>query len=56
MNNLTTGVRSLSPADRKLLLAFFAVSVLALTLGIFYGAMTAAARTGLFAIEEGTAY
>ncbi len=56
MNNLTTGVRSVSPADKKLLLAFFAVSVLALTLGIFYGAMTAAARTGLFAIEEGTAY
>ena len=55
-NKLTTGVRSLSPADKKLLLAFFAVSILALTLGIFYGAMTAAGRTGLFAIEEGTSY
>ena len=56
MNSLTTGIRSLNPADKKLLLAYFAVSVLALTLGIFYGAMTAAGRTGLFAIEEGTAY
>ena len=55
-NKLTTGVRSLNPADKKLLLAFFAISVLALTLGIFYGAMTAAGRTGLFAIDEGTSY
>ena len=56
MNNLTTGIRSLNSADKKLLLAFFAVSILALTLGIFYGAATAAGRTGLFAIEEGTSY
>ena len=56
MNKLTTGARSLSPADKALLLAFFAVSILALALGIFYGAMTAAGRTGLFAIEEGTSY
>ena len=56
MNKLTTGVRSLNPADKKLLLAFFAISILALTLGIIYGAMTAAGRTGLFAIEEGTNY
>ena len=55
-NNLTTGIRSLDSADKKLLLAFFAISILALTLGIFYGAMTAAGRTGLFAIEEETAY
>ncbi len=56
MNKLTTGARSLNPADKKLLLAFFAISVLALTLGIFYGAMTAAGRSGLFAFEEETAY
>ena len=56
VNNLTTGIRSLDSADKKLLLAFFAISILALTLGIFYGAMTAAGRTGLFAIEEETAY
>ena len=55
-NKLTTGVRSLNPADKKLLLAFFAISVLALALGIFYGAVTAAGRTGLFAIDEGTSY
>ncbi len=34
-NKLTTGVRSLDPADKRLLLAFFATSILALTLGIF---------------------
>ncbi len=56
MNKLTTGTRSLSPADKKLLLAFFAISILALILGIFYGAMMAAGRTGLYAIEEGTSY
>jgi cytochrome c oxidase subunit 1 len=56
VNKLATGVRSLNPADKRLLLAFFATSILALTLGIFYGAMTAAGRTGLFAIEEATAY
>jgi cytochrome c oxidase subunit 1 len=56
VNKLTNGTRSLNPADKKLLLAFFAVSVLALTLGILYGVMTAAGRTGLFAIEEGTSY
>ena len=56
VNNLTLGIRSLIPADRKLLLAFFAVSILALILGIFFGALTAAGRTGLFAIEEGTSY
>jgi len=55
-NKLATSVRSLNPADKRLLLAFFAVAVLALTLGVFYGAMTAAGRTGLFAIEEGTSY
>jgi len=55
-NQLTTGVRSLNPADKRLLLAFFATSILALTLGVFYGAMTAAGRTGLFAIEEATSY
>ncbi len=52
MNKLTTGVRTLNPADKKLLLAFFAISILALTLGIIYGAITAAGRTGLFALEE----
>ncbi len=51
-NKLTTGVRNLNPADKKLLLAFFAISILALTLGIIYGAVTAAGRTGLFAIED----
>jgi hypothetical protein len=56
VNNLTTGIRSLNSADKKLMLAFFSVSILALILGIFYGAMTAAGRTGLFAIEEGTSY
>ncbi len=56
VNKLATGVRSLNPADKRLLLAFFAISILALTLGIFYGAMTAAGRTGHFAIEEGSAY
>ncbi|MCH7956639.1 MAG: cbb3-type cytochrome c oxidase subunit I, partial [Proteobacteria bacterium] len=56
VNKLTTGVRTLNPADKKLLLAFFAVSILALTLGIIFGAVTAAGRTGLFAIEEGTNY
>ena len=56
MNNLTTGIRSLDSADKKLLLAFFAISILALTLGVFYGAMTAAGRTGLFTIEEETSY
>ena len=55
-NKLVTGVRSLNPADKRLLLAFFATSILALALGIFYGAMTAAGRTGLFAIEEATSY
>ena len=56
VNNLTTGIRSLNSAAKKLMLAFFSVSILALILGIFYGAMTAAGRTGLFAIEEGTSY
>ncbi len=56
MNKLTTGARNLDPADKKLLLAFFAISIVALTLGIFFGAMTAAGRTGLFPMEEGTAY
>lgn len=43
-------------AIKDCLLAFFAVSIVALALGIFYGAATAAGRTGLFSIGEGTAY
>jgi len=56
MNKLTSGIRQLEPGDKKLLLAFFAVSIVALALGIFFGAATAAGRTGLFSIGEGTAY
>jgi len=55
-NKLTNGIRQLDPGDKKLLLAFFTVSIVALALGIFFGAATAAGRTGLFAIGEGTAY
>jgi len=53
---LTDGAKSLSSADKKLLLAFFSVSVLALALGVVFATMTTAGRTGLFAIESETAY
>jgi cytochrome c oxidase subunit I len=56
MNKLTTGAQNLDLSDKKLLLAFFAISILALTLGVFFGAMTAAGRTGLFSMEEESAY
>ena len=55
-NKLVDGIRNLEPQDKRLLLAFFATAILALALGIFYGAMTAAARTGLFPFEIETAY
>ncbi|GMQ77427.1 MAG: ba3-type cytochrome C oxidase subunit I [Gammaproteobacteria bacterium] len=53
---LITGAKNLSPADKRLLLAFFSIAVLALTLGIIFATMTAAGRTGLFAIKSETAY
>ncbi|MFQ5784297.1 MAG: cbb3-type cytochrome c oxidase subunit I [Alphaproteobacteria bacterium] len=55
-SKLITGARSLNPADKRLLLAFFSIAVLALTLGIIFALMTAAGRTGLFSIEPETAY
>ena len=39
-----------------MLLAFFAVAVLALALGVIFATMTAAGRTGLFSINSVTAY
>ncbi len=55
-SRLITGAGNLKPADKKLLLAFFSIAVIALALGIVFATMTAAARTGLFAIEPETAY
>ena len=55
-NKLTAGAKSLSSADKKLLLAFFSISVLALALGVVFATMTAAGRTGLFSMESETAY
>ncbi|MCH7880071.1 MAG: cbb3-type cytochrome c oxidase subunit I [Proteobacteria bacterium] len=55
-SKLITGARNLSSADKRLLLAFFSIAVLALTLGIIFAMMTAAGRTGLFAITSETAY
>ena len=55
-SKLITGARNLNPADKRLLLAFFAIAVVALALGIIFATMTAAGRTGLFAIKTGTAY
>ncbi len=55
-NNLADGIRNLDTRDKRLLLAFFATAILALALGIFFGAMTAAGRTGLFPFEIETAY
>jgi cytochrome c oxidase subunit I len=55
-SKLITGARDLDSADKKLLLAFISIAVVALALGITFATMTAAARTGLFAIEPSTAY
>jgi cytochrome c oxidase subunit I len=55
-SKLTTGAKNLSSADKNLLLAFFSVAVLALALGVFFATITAAGRTGLFAIESETLY
>ncbi|MFQ5755480.1 MAG: cbb3-type cytochrome c oxidase subunit I [Acidiferrobacterales bacterium] len=55
-SKLITGAKNLSSADKRLLLAFFSLAVLALTLGIIFATMTAAGRTGLFAIQSTTAY
>jgi cytochrome c oxidase subunit 1 len=46
----------MSVADKRLLLAFFAISILALALGVLFGTMTAAGRTGLFQMETATSY
>lgn len=55
-NKLITGAGNLNAADKRLLLAFFSIAVLALTLGAIFATMTAAGRTGLFAIAPETAY
>jgi cytochrome c oxidase subunit 1 len=55
-DGLITGARSMSVADKRLLLAFFAISILALALGVLFGTMTAAGRTGLFPMETATSY
>lgn len=54
--NLTEGVRNLGQRDKRLLLAFFTVAVVALALGVIYGTITAAGRTGIFGIEPTTGY
>jgi len=53
---LTDGAKSLSSADKKLLLAFFSVSILALALGGRRATKTTAGRTGLFAIATEATY
>lgn len=54
--NLTEGVRNLGQRDKRLLLAFFTIAVVALALGVIYGTITAAGRTGIFGIEPTTGY
>lgn len=43
---LTEGLKALPPADKRLLTVCFAAALIALTLGVLFGAGTAAARAG----------
>lgn len=53
---LIAGTRALSQADKRVLVSFFFVAVLALGLGIVFAAITAAGRTGAFGIESDLGY
>lgn len=55
-NKLVAGLRRLSDGDKKLLIGFVVMAVLALVLGLVYGAMTAFARAGFFELDRVTAY
>lgn len=55
-NKLVEGLRRLPDADRSLLKGFTVMAVLALGLGLVYGALTAFVRAGFIELEPSIAY
>lgn len=55
-SKLVAGLRRLSDGDKRLLNGFVVMAVLALALGLVYGAMTAFARAGFINLDRLTAY
>jgi len=55
-SKLVTGLKRLSDGDKRLIYGFVAMAVLALALGLVYGAMTAFARAGFINLDRLTAY
>ncbi len=53
-NKLVEGLRRLPDADRSLLKGFTVMAVLALGLGLVYGALTAFVRAGFIELEGPT--
>jgi cytochrome c oxidase subunit 1 len=55
-SKLIAGTKALNAADKRLLISFFSIAVLALALGVVFATLTAAGRTGIFGIEPEFSY
>ncbi len=55
-SKLTSRVKRLAPADKRIFLAFFTMAAIALGLGVVFAVLTAAARSGLVTFDGDFAY
>jgi cytochrome c oxidase subunit I len=55
-SKLTSRIKRLAPADKRVFLAFFTMAAIALALGVVFAVLTAAGRSGLISLDSDVAY